>query len=91
MSMTTQEIVAAVIDSNQVTNDPGRVEAALLCGHPVEYVGRARAKELALRKEHEEWSVVAKAPVMYVVIDGIRHRRDRAELRIDFAMRECAE
>jgi hypothetical protein len=70
-----QEIIAAVIDSACVTNDVRNIEAALFCKQSVEFVERACARFLVSKIKRTEWEVLAKAPALFVIIDGHRYRR----------------
>jgi len=71
--MTAQEIVAVTIDAGSVANNAGRIDAALLFGEGVEFVIRERARSLAVWKKQTEWETLAKAPALFVIVDGKRY------------------
>ena len=84
--MAPQEITGVVIDSDHVTNDPAEIEAALLLHRPVRYVSRDCACLLAQSTQRAEWSSIAEAPALYVIVDGVRYRRHMASNSISFDM-----
>ncbi len=85
--MRTDEITGAVINSDCVTNDPAKIDAALVSGQQVEYVSRARARRLACGTKRTQWSVLAEAPAVFLVIDGVRYGRSGIESPISFPVR----
>jgi len=50
----------------------------------LEYVSRDRAKLLAVLTRRAEWSALAKAPTLYMVVDGVRYRCNRTNTTISF-------
>ena len=77
--MSIREITGAVINSNRMTNDLPRIEAALFSGEPVEYLSRERATSMAHSTHHAEWEAFARAPALFVIVDGVRYRRSQSD------------
>ncbi|MEE8451013.1 MAG: hypothetical protein V3R99_03830 [Thermoguttaceae bacterium] len=84
--MSIQEITGVVINSNRMTNDLPRIEAALFSGEPVEYVSREQATSMAHSTHHAEWEAFARAPALFVIIDGVRYRRSQSDGSINVPM-----
>ncbi len=85
--MSLQQITAVVVNSDYVTNDLRRAELELLAERRVEYVSRNQAESMASRTGLPQWSMLAKAPPIFVVMDGIRYRGRQTETPISFPMR----
>ncbi len=84
--MSTHEITGVVINSNCVTNDPSAIHAALLGDQKVEYVSRDQARLLALRTKRSEWGLLAEAPAIFIIIDGVRYRRSAIDAAASFSV-----
>ena len=82
--MSIEEFPGAVIGSDYVTNDPNKIEAAMVRQQHVRYVSRDHARFMALCEQRREWDVLAGAPALLVIVDGVRYRRNRSDSPISF-------
>ena len=82
--MGVQEIAAVVINSDYVTNDTSEIDVALLSRGQVEYVSRDYARSMALSGKRGGWEMLAEAPALFVIVDGVRYRRCHARSSISF-------
>ena len=85
--MSTREIAGAIIDSNQVTNDLFKIETALFTRQTVRYLSRDDVGYMARHTGRAEWERLANAPALFVVIDGVRYRRNGSGSLVSFPMR----
>jgi hypothetical protein len=69
-----------------VTNDPSRIAAARFRRQGVEYVDREDARLLARSTKRTEWELLARAPALLMVVDGVRYRRSLVESPISFPL-----
>ena len=84
--MCTEEITAVVINSDYVTNDPDEIGVAEGSDQPIEYVSRDQARRLARRTRRTQWNVLAEAPAIFVIVDGVRYRRSCIDSPISFSV-----
>ncbi len=84
--MCMEEIIGVVIDSRFVTNDPDRIDAALLSAKRVQYISRRRARLLAFQTRRPQWDELAKAPVIFTLVDGVRYRVSHSGPPINFSV-----
>ena len=82
--MCTEEITGVVINSDYVTNDPSKIDMAAASRQPMEYVSRDRARRLARQTDRAEWRLLAEAPALFVIVDGIRYRRSSLDAQVNF-------
>jgi hypothetical protein len=67
-----QEIVGAIIDSEQVTSDLETIGRSIAAGRHVEYVSRKRAKTVASFDQDQPVARLAVAPTLFIMEDGTR-------------------
>ena len=84
--MCAEEITGVVINSDCVTNDPIQIDMAAASRQPMEYVSRDRARRLARRTNRSEWRLLAEAPAMFIIIDGVRYRRSGTDAAASFSI-----
>ncbi len=70
--MSVQEIVGAIIDSEEVTGDLETIGRSIAAGRHVEYVSRRRAKTVASFDQDQPVGRLALAPTLFVMEDGAR-------------------
>ena len=84
--MCTEEITGVVINLDYVTNDPSKIDMAAASRQPMEYVSRDRARRLARRTNRSEWGLLAEAPAIFIIVDGVRYRRTRIDAATSFPL-----
>jgi hypothetical protein len=70
-----QEIVGAIIDTEEITSDLASILRAAAAGRHVDYVSRKRAETVASFRGGETYARLAKSPTLFIVQDGIRFLR----------------
>ena len=60
-----QEIVAAMIDGQEISTDPHEIDTSIAAGHAVEYLNRARIAFLADITGCRPWTELVAAPVLF--------------------------
>ena len=73
--MSAEEITAVIINSDCVTNDIGKIDAASLAGQQVQYVCRDLARSMSQWDDRGEWNALAEAPALFMIVDGVRYRQ----------------
>ena len=89
--MSAKEIAAVIIDSSWITNDLARIDSASVAGQHLQYVLRDLAENMAQSGDRGEWNALAKAPALFVIVDGVRYRRTRGVSPIGFPCPSASE
>jgi hypothetical protein len=67
-----QEIVGAVIDSEQITSDMAAILRSAAAGRQVDYISRRRAETIASFRGGEAYRELARSATLFVVDNGVR-------------------
>ena len=77
--MASQQIVGAIIDSDEITTDMGIILRAAAAGRHVDYISRRRAETISSFRGGESFAELTRAPTLFVLQDGVRFVRRAAK------------